>query len=817
MILSSRLSACLFGAGTALVTSVGAISPFALQALALSQREVDAIAWQVSVLISPNLTKRGDRLIIQGEKTGSGVILARNGNTYYVLTALHVVLKRGGFHAVATPDGRVHYVDASSNSSAIIPLGSLTGNLGEQINGLDLALLKFESDRSYPVTRIASERVRKNESVFVSGWLNPSDLRRTTRFRRLTPGYIREIANSSSTDGGYSLLYSNQTGAGMSGGPIFNARGQLIGIHGRGRGIENNCSIPELNINHSCGMQLIDFLNHPQVRAAGLEFNRNPPDREMIRYGLTYRSQSDRIGGINSPNPTSSTPEANLPPENLPPENLPPENLPPENLTPENLPPENLPPENLPAENLPPENLPPENLPAENLPPENLPPENLPAENLPQENLPPEPSAESEEGNIYYVDPQRGTNKATAGSRENPFRSITYALQGIRPGTTIQLAPGTYNQEKFPIKLKPGIILKGNSDRQGQGVKILGGDFLVTRTSGSYNTAILAAKNSSIIGLTVTNNNQGGTGILVDGTNPRIGNNTFANNGRDGIVVAGDGSPRIENNLFLNNRGNGIAVIGSASGEIRNNDFQNTGFGLAIGETAAPMVADNHIRANKTGIAIGQQSRPTLQGNIIENNQEYGLLVMAEARAEVTGNNLFRNNTTSDRLIARTNTWPVNPRAESGQTPIFGCIEYDGGIATFAQNGNSSIPRPMLTWNNSRSLPPQTRCDLATQRLRGIVENVVRNDGRLEQMFLSSGRVNDSPAVCLLEDEAERCNNSNMLFLLSPEQQSNPLEALEQLLLFEGATVSSAGSEVRASLKPLAQSLQPELGLWFAD
>ncbi|NER34354.1 MAG: DUF1565 domain-containing protein [Oscillatoria sp. SIO1A7] len=763
MILSSRLSACLFGAGAALVTSVGAISPFALNALALSQREVDAIAWQVSVLISPNLTKRGDRLIIQGEKTGSGVILARNGNTYYVLTALHVVLKRGGFHAIATPDGRVHYVDASSNSSAIIPLGSLAGNLGQQINGLDLALLKFESDRSYPVARIASERVRKNESVFVSGWRNPSDLRRTTRFRRLTPGSIREIVNSDSTDGGYSLLYSNETGAGTSGGPIFNASGQLIGIHGRGRGIENNCSsIPELNVNNSCGMQLIDFLNHPQVRAARLEFNRNPPDREMIRYGLTHRSQSDRIGGINSPNPTPSPPQANLPPENLPPENLPPENLPPENL-------------------------------------------------------PPEPSPDSEEGNIYYVDPQRGTNKATAGSRDNPFRSITYALQGIRQGTTIQLAPGTYNQEKFPIKLKPGIILKGDSDRQGRGVTILGGGFLVTRTSGNYNTAILAAKNSSIIGLTVTNNNQGGTGIVVDGTNPTIGNNTFANNGRDGIVVAGDGSPRIDNNLFLNNRGNGIAVIGSASGDIRNNDFQNTGLGLAIGETAAPVVADNHIRANKTGIAIGQQSRPTLQGNIIENNQEYGLLVMAEARAEVTGNNLFRNNTTSDRLIARTKTWPVNPRAESGQTPIFGCIEYDGGIATFAQNGNSSIPRPMLTWNNSRSLPPKNRCDLATQRLRGIVDNFVRNNGRLEQMFLSSGRVNDSPAICLLEDEAERCNNSNMLFLLSPEQQNNPLEALEQLLIFEGATVSPAGSEVRASLKPLAQSLQPELGLWFAD
>ena len=730
-----------------------AITTPAPRSLALSGAEVDAIAWQVSVLISPNLTKRGDRLIIEGEKTGSGVILARNDNTYYVLTALHVVLKKGGFHAIATPDGRVHYIDASPNSSAIIPLGSIAGDLGEKINGLDLALLKFESDRSYPVARIATERLRENEAVFVSGWLNPPDLRRTTRSRRLTPGYIRQIVNSDSADGGYSLLYSNETGAGTSGGPIFNANGQLVGIHGRGRGIENNCSTPELNINHSCGMQLVDFLNHPQMRAAGLALNRNPPDREMIRYGLTYRSQSDRIGDINPPSPTPSPP----------------------------------------------------------------PVANVPQENIPPENIPPQPSPEPEEGNIYYVDPHRGTNKATAGSRETPFRSITYALQGARHGTTIQLAPGTYNQEKFPIQLKPGIILRGNSDRQGQGIVILGGDFLMTRTSGGYNTTILAADNAEVIGVTVTNPNQGGTGIVVDGTNPIIRNNTFDENARDGIVVAGDGNPRIENNRFLNNGGNGIAVTGSATGEILSNDFQSTGFGLAIGERAAPVVADNHIRGNRIGIAIAQESLPTLQGNIIENNSEYGILVVAEAKPSIAASNLFRNNNTSDRLIARTNNWSLNPRAESGKIPIFGCLEYDGGIATFAQNGDSSIPRPMLTWNNATLLPPETRCDLATQRLRGIVQAVARNNGQLEQMFLSSGQVNDSQAVCLIKDQGERCHNGNMLFLLSPEQQSNPARVLQQLLLFDGASVSLVGSQARASLQPLAQRLQPELGLWFAE
>ena len=46
------------------------------------------------------------------------------------------------------------------------------------------------------------------------------------------------LANSDIRSRGYRLMYSNLTREGMSGGPVFNAEGQVIGIHGRSDGDE---------------------------------------------------------------------------------------------------------------------------------------------------------------------------------------------------------------------------------------------------------------------------------------------------------------------------------------------------------------------------------------------------------------------------------------------------------------------------------------------------------------------------------------------------------------------------------------------------
>ena len=50
----------------------------------------------------------------------------------------------------------------------------------------------------------------------------------------LTKGEISLVPNKS-LPLGYQLGYTNETAIGMSGSPIFNARGMLVAIHGRGK------------------------------------------------------------------------------------------------------------------------------------------------------------------------------------------------------------------------------------------------------------------------------------------------------------------------------------------------------------------------------------------------------------------------------------------------------------------------------------------------------------------------------------------------------------------------------------------------------
>jgi len=82
----------------------------------------------------------------------------------------------------------------------------------------------------------------------------------------------RLIANSSKLlNDGYSLVYSNSTQPGMSGGPVFNGQGQLIGIHGRADALFQNGVYFKQNKN--LGIAIDTFLS--LAKQEGLQIN--PP------------------------------------------------------------------------------------------------------------------------------------------------------------------------------------------------------------------------------------------------------------------------------------------------------------------------------------------------------------------------------------------------------------------------------------------------------------------------------------------------------------------------------------------------------------
>ena len=286
---------------------------------------------------------------------------------------------------------------------------------------------------------------------------------------------------------------------------------------------------------------------------------------------------------------------------------------------------------------------------------------------------------------IIYVNPQTGTNQKGAGTTEAaPFKTITFALRQAQPGTVIQLAPGTYSKEtgeKFPLKIKQGVTLRGDEAGKGQATLITGSGRYTSRTFARQNITVLAGKNSTISGVTVTNQASRGTGIWVESTNPKIINSTFTNNLREGVFVTGTGNPTIAGNIFIQNKGNGVSVAKSAKGEIRGNLFQNTGFGLAIGGTSTPLIAENQILQNKDGLFISNSAKPVLRKNVIQNNTRDGIVVITTAEPnlgtpEEPGGNLIRSNERYDVNNATRNIQILAIGNDIDESKIQGQVEF---------------------------------------------------------------------------------------------------------------------------------------------
>ena len=201
-----NLSASLLGAAT----TIALVQPVAQ---ALTSAEIGNLARAVTVRIeTPGAS-------------GSGFIIERNGNTYTVLTAQHVLAGLGGNEEA--------YVIPAADETKSYRLNNRSIRTLPQNLDIDLAIVQFESRDTYQVARLGdSSTVNLGSESYVSGYPLPSAAIDKIALR-FTDGIINAVPTET-FEKGYGLVYSNNTAAGMSGGPVFNAQGDVIGIHGRG-------------------------------------------------------------------------------------------------------------------------------------------------------------------------------------------------------------------------------------------------------------------------------------------------------------------------------------------------------------------------------------------------------------------------------------------------------------------------------------------------------------------------------------------------------------------------------------------------------
>jgi tetratricopeptide (TPR) repeat protein/S1-C subfamily serine protease len=167
---------------------------------------------------------------IENNETGSGAIVAKSGNardgfTYYVLTAKHVVQDKGN-SAIVTYDQDRHPV----TSTAIA-------------KGVDLAVVRFNSKSDYPVAKLNEYSPNNNDLVFVGGFPARTNINSPLWQWQLNPGFIYsreqgkvETQTQATFADRYDLLYSSISYGGMSGGPVLDRAGSIIGIHGKAEG-----------------------------------------------------------------------------------------------------------------------------------------------------------------------------------------------------------------------------------------------------------------------------------------------------------------------------------------------------------------------------------------------------------------------------------------------------------------------------------------------------------------------------------------------------------------------------------------------------
>lgn len=225
---------------TFLVTNIFlfVLPDFIVLASNISVNDFSRQAQEITVLVDSN------------KGYGSGFLLSKDRDSYYVLTSSHVVENSNSIQ-LTTADRKVY-------QAALIL---------QNLNNLDFAILKFDSTQIYQIATLANRSSSQSISlpelgnIYISGYEKQRNSRQLLlQCGFLLPDSFSLLFRQDPSSNGYELTYTNVTQDGLSGAPLLDNRGYVVGIHGRAEGEELE-AIGSLNLGLSLGIPSGSIMN----------------------------------------------------------------------------------------------------------------------------------------------------------------------------------------------------------------------------------------------------------------------------------------------------------------------------------------------------------------------------------------------------------------------------------------------------------------------------------------------------------------------------------------------------------------------------
>ncbi|OCR02502.1 hypothetical protein BCD67_01040 [Oscillatoriales cyanobacterium USR001] len=270
----NSLACLLAGSVPAIVIVVG--QPNA--AIAKTPQEIADIAGPITVQVNSAI---GD---------GSGVIIAKHGKTYTVLTVNHVVEKADAKYTIRTSQGKSYQATSVTR-------------LQKTDTDPDLAVVKFDSPDEYPIATVGdSDQASIGAQIYVYGYPATGGLFGAEREAELSPGLV--TSRPRTRPEGYTLRYQAVTWSGMSGGPVFDGEGRLVGLHGQGEfGFAQTSSgeVAPIKTGFNAAVPINTFimrLTEAGVNKSDLKVNTNPPSISPLSLGNPQNAKGYYLRGL---------------------------------------------------------------------------------------------------------------------------------------------------------------------------------------------------------------------------------------------------------------------------------------------------------------------------------------------------------------------------------------------------------------------------------------------------------------------------------------------------------------------------------------